>query len=391
MTALVRLILGKNPNYEENDTRMKIGIMSGALGICLNLILFGFKYFVGFLAKSMAIMADSFNNLTDSLSSLVMAIGFKISSKRADDKHPFGHGRMEYIAALVVDIIIVFVGFELSKSSIEKIINPVKIMSGYLQIVILLVSVFVKIYMAIYNRYYGKKINSPTMEAVFRDSFNDVITTTVVLISIIIAPYLSINLDGVFGLCVAVLILISGFKGIWETVNTLIGKAADPDKVKKIEDYINKMSEKYDYIIGMHDLVMHDYGPGRSFFSLHVEVDSSRDIFVIHEKIDEMEKELSDLMGGECVIHIDPILMNDETLEKINLRLDEILHQIDPELSKHDVRMVHGERRINIIFDVVRPFKFKLKDSQLEEKISTELKKTDNRYKAIIKFDYPFA
>lgn len=390
MALLIRIFLGKNIDYKDQNNRTKIGVMSGILGVFINLFLFGFKYLAGFLSKSMAIMADSFNNLTDSLSSLVTAIGFKISGKKADNEHPFGHGRMEYIAALIVGIVILIVGFELSKTSIEKIINPTKTQFGVLQIVILSVSIFVKIYMAIYNRHYGAKINSLPMKAVFKDSLNDVITTSAVLLCFVFDPYFSINLDGVFGLGVAILILIGGFQSISETISTLLGGSADKNTVKKIEDYIKKASEKYDYIVGMHDLIIHDYGPGRAFFSLHVEVDSKEDIFLIHEKIDEIENELSKIVGGECVIHMDPVLVNDEKLELLKSQINEILYKIDPELSKHDLRVVNGKKRKNIIFDVVRPFNFKISDKELKQLISKELKDIDKRYNAIVKLDYPF-
>lgn len=328
-------------------------------------------------------MADAFNNLTDIGSSVVTLIGFRMSEKPADKEHPFGHGRFEYMSAMFVAIIILLVGFELFKSSINKIINPTELNIEIYTIILLLISVIIKLWMFLFNKKLGKSINSTSLVATAQDSINDSIATSAVLISIVICSIFGINIDPYIGLLVAAFICYSGIITIKETLDPLLGMPPEKETI----DSIVSIVKKNESFVGIHDLIVHNYGPGRSFASLHVEVPADADIVACHEVIDACEKELHNTLGIEVVIHMDPIATNDENTKKIKESIKKAVLEYDSLLSIHDFRMVDGAEKINLIFDVVVPNEVKKQDSDIKEEINKICKKLDSRYRAVITID----
>ena len=383
MTHLLFKLI-KNAKDTQNPTVRRSYITLGsAVGIACNILLFIFKLLVGILSGSVSILADAFNNLSDIGSSVVTVIGYRLSEKPADKEHPFGHGRIEYMSAMIVSFLIILVGVELLKSSFNKIINPTELKIEISTLVVLGFSILIKFWMFIFNRKIGKTISSTALIATARDSVNDSISTTAVLIAVIINLIFKVNLDAYIGLGVAAFIIYSGITTIKEALDPLLGQPPSNETINSIVTVINS----YDEFLGIHDLIVHDYGPGRSFASLHVEVASNTDIVACHETIDACEKRLLNELNMEVVIHMDPIVTDDEFTLSVSKTVSEAVSSIDKRITIHDFRMVNGEKQINLIFDVVIPNDFKDKNETLKEKIDQKLKTIDNRYETVITFD----
>ena len=367
-------------NTESAAVRKAYGVLCGTVGIFLNILLFAGKFFAGRLSGSIAITADAFNNLSDAGSSAVTLLGFQLGGQKADREHPFGHGRLEYLSGLVVAMLIVLMGFELAKSSFEKILHPEPVQSGTLVLVILCASIAVKLYMFAYNRRVGKTFHSVAMEATAMDSLSDCAATSAVLIATLAGRFTGLRIDGWCGILVAVFILFSGVKAGKETLDPLLGQPPTPEFVEQIK----KLVMAHRRIIGIHDLVVHDYGPGRCMISLHAEVSASENVLELHDEIDNVEKELKEVLGCEAVIHMDPIVTDDGVTEETRERVAALMRCIDDQISIHDFRMVAGPTHTNVIFDVVVPYQFRLTDQQVEEKVKTAVRTLDGNYYAVV-------
>lgn len=383
MITLLSKIFIKNKYEEESQRRKAYGTLCSIAGIMLNILLFAGKYFAGFISGSIAIMADAFNNLSDAGSSFMTLVGFWFAGKKPDVDHPFGHGRFEYISGLGVAVMIILMGVELVKSSISKIIHPEPVESGMIIIVILLVSIAVKLYMAIYNRNIGKKIDSSAMKATSADSMSDMIATSAVLLCVIINRIWGLNLDGICGLVVSLVILYAGYGVVKDTISPLLGQPPSEEFVESIYNIVMAHEE----INGIHDLVVHDYGPGRVMISLHTEVPGDGDIFAIHDVIDRIENELHEQLGCEAVIHMDPIETNNEVVQQMRQIVDSIVKEISKEISIHDFRMVTGDTHTNLIFDVVIPYSINEKDDIIKERIQEKITEYNDKYYAVMHVD----
>ncbi len=383
VTLLARLCIKDYRNTENPSVRGAYGILCSIVGIVLNLLLFAGKYLAGSLSGSLAIMADAFNNLSDAASSFVTLIGFRFAGRGPDTDHPFGHGRYEYIAGLVVSFLILWMGIELGQSSIEKILHPEAMEGGWLTVLILLASIAVKFYMHLYNRRIGQKIDSAAMKATAMDSLSDSIATAVVLICTVIYLATDVNLDGWGGGLVALFIIYTGITSIRDTLSPLLGQAPDPEYVQKIETIVKAHPE----ILGIHDLVVHDYGPGHRLISLHGEVSGDGDIYVLHDVIDRIEQELHDKLGCEAVIHMDPIAANDEHVNAMREKVEELLARWDSRISLHDFRMVEGPTHTNLIFDAVVPQDLAATEEEAQKKIAQLIAQLGEQYRAVVKID----
>lgn len=387
MLKLLSVIFIKGKDKATDTGRRAWGMLCSIYGIFLNILLFAGKLTAGLLSGSIAIIADAFNNLSDAGSSVITLIGFKFAGMKPDTKHPFGHGRFEYISGLLVSVIIVIVGFELLISSIEKIASP-EIQSGnfLISVCILVASILVKFYMFLYNRKVGKDINSAGMKATSVDSLSDCIATGVVLISVIVSNTTGISIDGWCGAAVSIFVLFAGFKSAFETIQPLLGQPPEEDFVKGIEELVMK----HELVHGIHDMVIHDYGPGRQMISLHAEVDGYGNIFEIHDEIDLIEQELKKEFGCDAVIHMDPIETDCEATVKFRRDVAEIIKKIHKNATIHDFRMVPGVTHTNLIFDAVIPYEVKESDeivrARIVELVSQELKNCN----AVIKIDRPY-
>ena len=388
MIALLSSIFIKNKNdYNDENVRRRYGILTGAVGIILNLFLFAAKFSVGILTSAISVTADAFNNLSDAGSSIITLIGFKLSGQKPDNEHPFGHGRIEYISGLFVSVIILIVAFELVKTSIGKIIHPEEVAVSALTFVFLSISIIVKLYMFAYNMIYGKKISSTTMKATAVDSISDTIATSVVLICYILYVVFKIKIDAYAGIAVGLFIAYAGYKTLRETISPLLGQTPDPEFVKEIEEIVRSNES----VIGIHDMIVHDYGPTRIFVSLHAEVPCDKDILYLHECIDDIENEIKEKLNCEVSIHMDPVDTNDENLFEAKVMVTEIIKEIDERLTLHDFRMVHGESHSNLIFDVVIPHKFKMSENELVEEIQKKVHEKHKGYFCVINVDNDYA
>lgn len=383
---LAKIFIKDNKNYSDAKVRSAYGILCGAFGIFLNILLFIAKLLGGTLIGSVAMVADAFNNLSDAASSLVSILGFKLASKKPDSTHPFGHGRFEYIAGLIISFLILLMGFELLKSSFEALIHPAEITVEPIAFVIMIVAILVKLYMYLYNHNIAKKINSVSMEATAKDSLGDTISTFVVIISIVASRFTTFPVDGIGGLIVGCFILKAGYESAKETIEPLLGMAPSKEFVEEIEKEV--LSHKP--ISGIHDLVVHDYGPGRIMVSLHAEVPGNMDVFELHDVIDVAEVSVSMKLGCHCVIHMDPVDSDNPQLEKLKTILREELDKIDSKISFHDVRIVPGVTHTNLIFDVVKPFECKLTDEELKQKIFNAMMERCKNVFCVITVDVPF-
>lgn len=385
---LIKTFVKNYDNTKNREVRQSYGYLAGFTGAAANVLLFLLKLFIGLYLNSIAVMADAFNNLSDVASSIVTILGFKISGKPADKEHPFGHGRFEYIAAMVVSFMVLLVGFEFVKSSIKRIANPEILNFDVLTFVLLSASILVKVWLSRFNKTIGKAIDSKVMEATSFDSLSDVIATSVVAASLVMGRFIDFPLDGYIGLAVAVFILYNGFNLIRDTLNPLLGDAPDAELVKAIMD----KTLSYEGIIGIHDLIVHNYGPGRILASIHAEIPYGMDMMEAHEIIDRAEKEISEELDLHLVIHMDPINTDDKIVVKAQSQVREVLENFPYELSIHDFRIVGGDKHMNLIFDMVVPYGFNEKDEKkLIEDVKEEIKKRHPNYDAIITIDHQYS
>lgn len=364
MISILKKLFIKNKN-DESAQRRALGVLCSCVGIFLNIILFAIKYLAGVLSSSIAITADAFNNLSDAGSSFISLIGFKFAGMKPDTNHPFGHGRIEYLSGLGISIAIIVVAFELFKGSLTKIFNPESVESSLVAMIILVVSILVKLYMFLYNNSIGKKINSAGMKATAMDCVTDSVATFVVLLSMIFTKFTGINIDGYCGVLVSLFIFWAGFNSAKETLSPLLGAKPDEELVNKVYSIV--MS--YPDVHGIHDMVVHDYGPGRQIISLHAEVDGSGDIYVIHDMIDIIEKDLKDKLSIEATIHMDPIDIHNENTKLTKSKMARLITELHKDATIHDFRMVPGKTHTNMIFDVVVPFEIKLTDEQIKTEV----------------------
>ena len=383
ISLLLKLFIKDPERLDAEVLRGKYGVLCGILGIFLNLLLFAGKLAAGLLTGAISITADAFNNLSDAGSSVITLLGFRLAGHKADSDHPFGHGRIEYLSGLLVSILIILVGFELGKSSVEKIISPEPVEFSVLSVVILAASIAVKLYMAFYNKRIGRKIASPAMEATALDSLSDSVATAAVLVCMLLSHFFSLEIDAYCGLAVALFIFVSGIRSAKETISPLLGQPPTAEFVQQIHDIV--MANKS--ICGIHDLVVHDYGPGRVMISLHAEVPAHGDILALHDEIDNVEKELHDRLGCEAVIHMDPIVTNDEAVNAAHEKIAALVRSIDENISIHDFRMVTGPTHTNVIFDAVVPYRCKMSDREAEEKIKKAVHELDPHYFAVVQID----
>ena len=383
VSLLSRIFIKDYNNYDDTSVRRKYGILSSIVGIFLNILLFAFKYFAGILSGSVAITADAFNNLSDAGSSIITLAGFKFTGRNADSEHPFGHGRGEYISGFIVSIVIILMGFELLTSSARKILHPEKVDTSIMAFAVLVISIMVKLYMAFYNTRIGRKINSSAMMATATDSLSDSVATFVVFLSMLVMKYTGYNIDGYAGALVAIFILFAGYSAAKDTISPLLGTKPSKEIVEAIDGII--MS--HDGILGVHDLIVHDYGPGRMIVSLHAEVPGNRNIYELHNLIDHIENDLDERFNCECVIHMDPVDVEDERIITMKTGIEKILHSIDDGLSIHDLRIVPCKDYDNIIFDMIVPPKYHNKDVIIKEQVCKEIEEKYPSYKAVIKID----
>ena len=384
ITILSKIFIKDYKNIRSCSVRQLYGVLCGSFGIFLNILLFLGKFLAGTLSNSIAITADAFNNLSDAGSSFITLIGFKLAGQKADSEHPFGHGRMEYLSGLFVSVTILIMALELIKSSVSKITNPVMPEFSPLIAVILIISILVKIYMAFYNHSIGKKIDSSAMMATAIDSASDTIATFVVLLSAVISQVFHLQIDGYCGILVGLFILYSGIEAIKDTINPLLGQPPE----KSFVDEIKHIVMSYDMIIGIHDLVVHDYGPGRVMISLHAEVSAKENILLIHDTIDQIENKLKKELYCEAVIHMDPVITDNNEINCLKEHVEKIILGIDKCLNFHDFRVVIGPTHTNIIFDVLVPYKFKFSDDMIVKRIQDEVKGIDNSYNTVINIDH---
>lgn len=383
ITLLAKWFIKEKPDADIPRVRQLYGMLSSIVGIALNLLLVAGKLLAGSLSGSIAITADGLNNLSDAGSSLITLIGFKLAQQRPDEEHPFGHGRMEYIAGMLVAVAILLMGFELLQSSIGKITSPSPVTFGVLPAVILAVSIAVKLYMAAYNRGIGKTIDSAAMRATAIDSFSDAIATTVVLISMVVTHFTGLPIDGWCGLLVAFFILYAGFTAMRDTINLLLGQPPKPEFIAEIKAIVLAHEE----IIGVHDLMVHDYGPGRRSITLHAEVSASSDMLKIHDTIDNIENELHEKLSCSALIHMDPIDTDDALTEATRARVAEVVKGLDERTTIHDFRMVSGPTHTNLIFDVCVPFDVKLSEKDITRRVFHMVRALDEHYVAKVTVD----
>lgn len=383
---LARWFIKEEGNTDRGEQRRAYGMLCSIVGISLNIFLFAGKYLAGIISGSIAVMADAFNNLSDAGSSLITLIGFKFAGMKPDKEHPFGHGRIEYISGLAVAAAILLMGVELARTSAAKILYPGEVEANMLSVGILIASVAVKLYMNFYNRAIGKKIDSAAMRATAADSLSDAAATSMVLFSMLVLKFTGVNVDGWCGLLVAIFILYAGFQAAKDTLSPLLGQAPDPELINQIKE----ITLSHEEIIGIHDMVIHDYGPGRIMVSLHGEVRGDGDLFVLHDAVDQVEKELKDKLGCEAVIHMDPIAVDDENISYIKEQTAELVKTIDEKLSIHDFRMVKGTTHTNLIFDVVVPFEVEIEDAEVVRRIQELAAEKWENYYAVIQVDHTY-
>ena len=383
ITLLEKIFIKDSKDVTLPHVRQKYGILCGVAGIFFNLLLFLLKFFAGLLSNSIAVTADAFNNLSDAGSSIITLIGFKMAGQKPDPDHPFGHGRIEYISGFVVSIFILFMGYELLQTSIQKIFHPEPLNFSPVMVVILLLSILVKFYMAYYNRKIGKKIDSAAMLATATDSLSDTISTAVVFLATLISHFTPLLIDSYCGVLVGILILYAGYKAAKDTLNPLMGTPPEAEFVQKVESIVLS----YDNVLGIHDLIVHNYGPGRTIISLHAEVPAEGDLLALHDTIDLIEHRLHNDLNCSAVIHMDPICIHDELTRELKEIVIRILDEIDPVITMHDFRIVSGPTHTNLIFDIVVPFNFRYTDEALTRLIAGRVRAFDPTYYTVIEVD----
>ena len=384
MQLLLRLFVKEGADLSNPKTRTAVGTLSGVVGIICNLILFGLKLLVGTLAASVSITADAMNNLSDATSSIVTLLGFKLAEKPADEDHPYGHARFEYLSGLAVAVMIMVIGFELAKSSVEKIMNPTAVEFSFAACVVLIGSIIVKLWLAFFNNKLGGMIHSSTLEATAADSRNDCISTFVVLLAALIESVTAFKIDGWMGLGVALFILYSGWNLAQETISPLLGEGASQEMRNDIAGFVSNYSK----VLGYHDLMVHDYGPGQRFASLHVEMDKDEDPLTCHEIIDDIERECFQQQGIHLVIHYDPVVTNDPELDRMKALVASILKVRDERLGIHDFRMVPGAGHTNLIFDIELPLDLRGQEKAIQSALEAALNDLgEGTYYTVITFD----
>ena len=381
---LLRLFIKDYQNTEDPAVRGACGKLAGSVGIVCNLLLFAGKLLAGTLSGSVSITADAVNNLSDASSSLVTLLGFKMAERPADAEHPYGHARMEYLSGLLVAILILIIGVELGKSSIQKILHPEAVEFSVLTLCILVGSILMKLWMCLFCRKLGKRIQSTTLEATASDSRNDVITTAAVLLGCLAGHFFHWRIDGWVGALVAVFILASGWSIAKETISPLLGKQADPELVQRI----SRLVLSHEKILGIHDLMVHDYGPGQCFASVHAEMDMHEDPLMCHDILDDVERDAMRELRVHLVIHYDPIVTDDDELNHMRTLVQKELAAIDPQLSMHDFRMVRGPQHTNLIFDLAVPYSMSDKTAELKRRIDECVQFEDSKYYTVITFDH---
>lgn len=383
IALLAKKFIKDYENVTSPAVRQAYGMLCGIVGICLNVVLFALKFFAGTISGSIAITADAFNNLSDAGASVVTLLGFKLAGKKPDPDHPFGHGRIEYLSGLAVSMVILLMGFELLRDAVDKILHPEAVDFSLLAVGILIASIAVKCYMYLYNHAVGKKIDSAAMQATATDSLSDCIATGAVLLSTLVGHWMNLRIDGWCGLVVSGLILFAGYNAAKDTIAPLLGQPPEQDFVDEIERTVMA----HELVRGIHDLVVHDYGPGRVMLTLHAEVPADHNIMDIHDEIDLIEVELREKLGCEATIHMDPIDMNDTTVMETRKKVAQLVTLIDEQITIHDFRMVTGPTHTNVIFDAVVPFAFRLSDKEVEERIKDAVRALDGNYFAVIQID----
>lgn len=387
VTLLSKIFIKNYTDTTAPQVRQAYGVLSGTVGILFNILLFMGKFIAGLLSNSIAITADAINNLSDAGSSVITLIGFKMAGQKPDPGHPFGHGRIEYLSGLAVSAAILLMAFELIKSSVSKILHPEDLVFNPVVAGILLVSILIKFYMYLYNRSIGKKIKSEAMLATAKDSLSDTVSTSVVLLTTIVAHYTSLHLDGICGILVGLFIFYTGITSAKDTLNPLLGQAPDPEFVEEIEKHV--MS--FPGVIGIHDLIVHNYGPGRMMISLHAEVPADGDILELHDMIDNIERTLRDKLKCDAVIHMDPVCVGDPLVESLKKKISSFLTEMDPSITLHDFRIVKGPTHTNIIFDIVLPYDFKLSDDAVCSLLEYKIAELDASYFAVINVDKKYS
>lgn len=386
MNFLVRRFIKNYQDTKDANVRTSIGKLSGIVGIFSNLFLFVIKFVIGTIVHSVSIQADGVNNLTDAGSNIISILSFHLANKPADKDHPFGHERTETIASLFVGILILVLGFETAKESISKVIHPGSIDFRIASVIILLISIIVKFWMYAYNKKLSKTYDSSLLEATALDSISDVCGTTAVLVSTLLSPVLHFNLDGYMGIVVSGIILYGAYGLLRDMINSLIGEAPDPELVHNIVDMIMA----HPAILGVHDMMLHNYGPNKIFASAHVEVDSSKNIFETHDHIDNIEREVKENMNIDLVLHMDPVKVNDLETELYRAKVVEAIHQIDPKWGFHDFRIVSGPTHVNLVFDLVIPFEEKYTQEEIEEMLLKHID-SDKKIYLVLTIDHPYA
>lgn len=384
---LVNKFIKDSTNIESTEVRTRYGMLASVVGIFCNVLLFSVKLTIGLILSSLAVTADAFNNLSDAASSIISFIGVKMAGKPADAEHPFGHGRIEYIVALIVSFLVIEVGFTFFKSSISKILHPEEISFDLVPFVILILSILVKLWMAFFNNKLGKRIDSKVMLATAADSLGDVITTSATVLSIIICHFTSINVDAIAGLIVSAIVIWSGISIAKDTLEPLIGERVPAELYQKITDIV----ESYDGIVGTHDLIVHNYGPNRSMATIHAEVPNDINIDVSHEIIDKIERDVKKDLNILLVIHMDPVEMRDEEVLSLREKTSRIVHALDPELNFHDFRVLKENEQRNLIFDLVIPDSYSEKDAnRVMHQLVSLLHEMDGNVECIITLDRSF-
>ena len=383
---LVKLFVKDYKNYKSPVVRERYGFLSSITGIVINIILSLSKLFIGSLTSSISITADAVNNLSDAGSCVVTLVGFKMAGMKPDKEHPFGHGRIEYIAARIVGFIVELMGFELIKSSVEKIRHPEELVFSIPAVIVLVISILGKLWLALFNRYLGKTISSPALSAVVTDSLSDICATAFTLLALILSRFTALPLDGIFGIVVALFIMYSGYGILKETIGIILGVPPSKELVDKVVELI----KSHDGVIDIHDLVIHSYGENRLFGSVHVEIPSDFNILEAHDNMDHIEKEVFEKYGINMVVHLDPLVVNDERIRILRDLTYGTIKEFDDSLSMHDFRVVEGPTHTNFIFDLVIPFDYKLSSKELKDKVAELMKEHNENYYVVITVEYSY-
>ena len=384
---LIRRFIKQPQDTRTPAARERYGALAGVVGLLCNLFLCGGKFLAGFLFGSVSIMADAVNNLSDASSCLITLLGFKLGGKPADAEHPFGHARIEYLSGLSVAVLIMAIGVDLLRTGFERTIHPEEVTFSLLSVAVLILSILVKLWMSVFYRSIGRRIGSTALEATGTDSRNDVVSTTGVLLAAVAARVTGLSLDGPVAMAVALFILWGGVGVVRETLNPLLGEAPSEELV----DQLSRQILSYDGVLGLHDLMVHDYGPGRRFASVHVEMSASQQLMHSHDIIDNIERKILEEDGIHLVIHLDPISDDDDVINEHRKMTADLVQQIDPRLTIHDFRMVKGDDHTNLIFDVVIPPEFPMKPEELKRTIAQRMRENDPNHFAVVTVDYSYA